>query len=37
MRKLLRGEPDQQTGARRASAEGLEWTEIVRAVVKVGG
>jgi hypothetical protein len=37
MRKLLRGDPDQQTGVRRTSAEGLKWTEIVRAVVKVGG
>jgi putative transposase len=37
MRKLLRGDPDQQTGLRRASAEGLEWAEIVRAVVKIWG
>jgi chromosomal replication initiation ATPase DnaA len=37
MRKLLRGDPDQQAGVRRASAEGLEWTGIVRAVVKVWG
>ena len=40
--EALRGDPDQRPeinslGVRRAPAEGLEWTEIVRAVVKIGG
>ena len=37
MRKLLRGDPDQQTGLRRASAAGLSWAEIVRSVSEVWG
>lgn len=32
MRKLLRGDRDQQTGLRRAAREALAWPEIVRAV-----
>jgi putative transposase len=34
MRKLLRGDRDQQTGLRRASKEALAWTQIVQAVTK---
>jgi hypothetical protein len=37
MRKLLRGDRDQQTGLRRASVEALSWTEIVRSVSAVWG
>jgi putative transposase len=37
MRKLLRGDQDQQTGLRRASKGALEWAQIVRAVTKAWG
>src|SRR3981081_1644408 len=37
MRKLLQGDRDQQTGFRRASAEMLGWTAIVRAVSDAWG
>ena len=37
MRKLLRGDRDQQTGFRRASGETLGWTEVVRAVSDTWG
>ena len=37
MRKLLRGDRDQQTGLRRASAEILSWPDIVRSVSEVWG
>jgi hypothetical protein len=35
MRKLLRGDRDQQTGVRRGALEALTWTQIVQAVSKV--
>jgi REP-associated tyrosine transposase len=37
MRKLLKGDRDQQTGLRRASAETLSWPDIVRSVSEVWG
>ncbi|HXQ35684.1 MAG TPA: hypothetical protein VN843_16835, partial [Anaerolineales bacterium] len=35
MRKLLRGDGDQQTGVRRGALEALTWTQIVQAVSNV--
>ena len=35
MRKLLRGDQDQQTGVRRGAFEALTWTQIVLAVSNV--
>jgi hypothetical protein len=35
MRKLLRGDRDQQTGVRRGAPEALTWTQIVQAVSNV--
>jgi hypothetical protein len=35
MRKLLRGDRDQQTGVRRGALEALTWTQIVQAVSNV--
>ena len=35
MRKLLRGDRDQQTGVRRGAAEALAWNQIVQAVSRV--
>ena len=35
MRKLLRGDRDQQTGVRRGAFEALTWTQIVQAVSNV--
>ncbi|HYZ75365.1 MAG TPA: hypothetical protein VE641_19960 [Chthoniobacterales bacterium] len=35
MRKLLRGDRDQQTGVRRGAVEALAWDQIVQAVSRV--
>jgi hypothetical protein len=35
MRKLLRGDRDQQTGVRRGAVEALAWSQIVQAVSRV--